>query len=81
MYLTIFTRPDISFSVAFLARQVYFPAEQHLRFAKRIICYVTGTESYGLLYSYSSPIFPALVCASADADWGECKKTRNSTSC
>ena len=80
MYLAVCTRPDISFSVAVLARQVHAPTARHLALVKRILRYVAGTVDVGLLYPRSVPVKARSFRAYVDADWGGCKETRKSTS-
>ncbi len=80
LYLAVCTRPNISFSVAVLARQVHTPISRNLALVKRIMRYVAGTSDFGLLYPRSCPVVPQSLHASADADWGGCKETRKSNS-
>jgi len=49
MYLTA-TRPDIMHVVSLISRFMECPKEIHLLAAKRILRYLKGTASYGLLY-------------------------------
>ena len=50
-YLTT-SRPNISFSVRAYARYQANPKESQLNSVKRIICYISGTLVYGLLYPH-----------------------------
>jgi len=43
LYLSVCTRPDISFCVAALARQLHAPAYRHMKMAKHILRYIAGT--------------------------------------
>ncbi|XP_074323723.1 secreted RxLR effector protein 161-like [Apium graveolens] len=47
----VFTRPDKAYSVGIISRFMERPSEMHLAATKRILCYVNGTLSYGLIYS------------------------------
>jgi len=49
MYLNT-TRPNIMFSVSLISRYMSKPTELHLQVAKRILRYLKGTASYGILY-------------------------------
>ena len=49
-YLT-YTRSDILFGVGLINRYMEKPRSSYLRIAKRILCFVKGTTSYGLFYS------------------------------
>ena len=49
MYL-LATRPDLAFSVCLVARYMERPTEIHLAAAKRILRYLKGTMSRGILY-------------------------------
>lgn len=76
IYLTI-TRPDISFSVQLLSQYMHQPTTIHLQAAKRLLRYLIGTKSQGLLLASSSS---AQLTAYCDSDWASCPVTRRSTS-
>ncbi len=48
-YLT-FTRPDLSYAVNSLCQHMQSPTEAHLIAAKRVLWYVEGTLSHGVLF-------------------------------
>ncbi|MCI37770.1 hypothetical protein A2U01_0058996, partial [Trifolium medium] len=50
MYL-LATRPDLAFSVCLIARYMERPTEIHLAAAKRVLRYLQGTISFGILYT------------------------------
>ena len=50
LYLAITTRPDISFSVNFLARFSREPTKRHWDAVKRVFAYLKGTVDYGLFH-------------------------------
>lgn len=50
-YLSIFTRPNISFSVSVLARHNQRLANRHWNAVKHLFCYLRGTEDLGLYYT------------------------------
>ncbi|XP_042752588.1 secreted RxLR effector protein 161-like [Lactuca sativa] len=50
MYLTNYTRPDISFVVNMLARFSSAPTQRHWNGIKHIFRYLRGTSDLGLLY-------------------------------
>ena len=43
LYLSVCTRPDLSFPTGALARQMHAPCTRHFRYLKRILRYVAGT--------------------------------------
>ena len=77
MYLMIGTRPDIAFAVSKLSQHSENPTVNHWNAVKRLLRYINGTKSYGILYDGSKAID---VEGFSDADWGGCKTSRKSTS-
>jgi hypothetical protein len=75
-YLTI-TRPDLAFTVQQACLYMHDPRQNHQVQLKRILRYVRGTTTHGLLLRASSSLD---VTAYSDADWGGCPETRRSTS-
>ena len=76
LYLSMKTRPDITFAVSLTARFCSKPTTQHLTAIKRIFRYLRKTTNYGLLFRRSdSKSFTGF----SDADWGgdltDCKST------
>lgn len=65
MYLAVLTRPDIAYSVSFLSQFNNCFLESHWKCAKRILRYLAGTKSYGLLFSKGDMTIQGFV----DADW------------
>lgn len=49
MYL-LATRPDLAYSACLIARYMERPTEIHMAAVKRILRYLKGTTSYGLIY-------------------------------
>ncbi|XP_026405475.1 uncharacterized protein LOC113300488 [Papaver somniferum] len=76
-YLTS-TRPDIMYAVGLVSRFMKLPRQSHLQAAKRILKYVKGTISLGILYTVSED--PKFV-GYTDSDWDGDTKGRKSTSC
>lgn len=66
MYLSILTRPDISFSISYLSQFNNCFTAVHWRHAKRILKYLKKTKSYGLMYTKDNKNLEGFV----DADWG-----------
>jgi hypothetical protein len=75
-YLT-FTRPDIAYAVQQVCLHMHDPRETHLVAAKRILRYLQGTISHGLVIPRSAP---TQLTVYTDADWAGCPDTRRSTS-
>ncbi|KAJ9555163.1 hypothetical protein OSB04_009777 [Centaurea solstitialis] len=74
-YLTI-TRPDLSYAVNQVSQFLHAPTVDHFQAVKRILRYVKGTISFGLMFTHSpSPT----VLGYSDADWARCLETRRST--
>ena len=67
LYLSTRTRPDIAFTVSNVAKFSSKPTKTHWTAVKRILRYLKGTTSYGLLYNTSD----LKNCEGySDADWG-----------
>ena len=69
------TRPDICFSVGFLARFMQNPNEQLLKAVKGVFKYLKGTKDYSIVYKGSKK--PELIGYS-DSDYGGDYETRKS---
>ena len=66
LYLSIGTRPDITYAVSSVAKFCADPSKQHLTAVKRTIHYLIGTTHLGLLYSKDD----CKDCVGySDADW------------
>lgn len=76
-YLSLCTRPDISFAISILYRQLHDPCERHLVLAKRVVRYIKGTSQISLLFPRDSNSAP--LEAYSDSDWAGCHETRRST--
>ena len=74
-YLTI-TRPDLSYAVNQVSQFLHAPTTAHFQAVKRILRYVKGSLSLGLVYRRSATI---PLVAYSDADWARCVETRRST--
>ena len=72
-----FTRPDIAFAVNKLAQFMHRPMTGHWSLAKRLMQYLRGTISHGLLLCRDSPIS---LHAYSNADWVDNKDDRTFTS-
>ena len=78
-YATI-TRPEISFSVNKVCLFMSKPFEQHWTAVKRILRYLKGTISWGLLFQPASSKHPFSFHAYCDADWASDPDDKRSTS-
>uniref|UniRef100_A0A2N9E312 Integrase catalytic domain-containing protein n=1 Tax=Fagus sylvatica TaxID=28930 RepID=A0A2N9E312_FAGSY len=63
-YLT-FTRPDLSFAINSLCQHMHQPTTSHLVAAKRVLRYIRGTISHGILFQPG----PLRLTAFTDSDW------------
>jgi transposase InsO family protein len=73
------TRPDIAFSVGLISRVMDRPRTSHLAAAKRILRYVKGTMTYGILLPSKCRENEKGLYGFTDADWGGDKTDRKST--
>ena len=78
LYLSVISRPDITYAVGVVSRYLDNYDESHWRAAKRILRYLKGTRSFGLLFCNNCPA-NGLVGYS-DADYAGDIVTRRSTS-
>ena len=77
LYLSIRTRPDITYAVSNLARYCARPTKEHWLAIKRIIRYLIGTLDCGFFYCKDG----SKKCIGfSDADWGGDINDRKSTS-
>ncbi|CAM8984856.1 unnamed protein product [Rhodiola kirilowii] len=76
IYLTV-TRPDLSFPLHVLSQFTNAPIVGHLAAAHKVLRYVKGAPTQGLLYATNQPFNLQAYC---DADWGSCPITRKSVS-
>jgi len=79
MYLATTTRPDITYTVGYLARFNSNPGLAHWQAVKHLLCYLKGTADYGITYA-PDPNSNELFSTFSDMDHGGCKDTRHSTS-
>ena len=75
LYLSNTTRPDITYSVNFLARKMSKPSEQDNLFAKRVMRYLNGTRKMKLRYERRGE----KLVGYSDASYAEDKEDRKST--
>ncbi|KAK4366490.1 hypothetical protein RND71_014370 [Anisodus tanguticus] len=74
-YLTL-TRTDISHAVNLASQFMQAPNSEHFHTVKRILIYIKGTVQYRLRMLSKSPF---RIYDFSDANWGNCTKTRRST--
>ncbi len=84
MYLSICTRPDISYPVGALARYMTNPTTVHGQAAKAVVKYLKGTSNHGITYGpttgqspYNSPEIK--LAGYCDSDYAGDVDTRRST--
>ena len=88
-YLANTSRPDIAHAVNNAAQFSQNPGESHWRAVKQILRYLSGTHKYGLKFSGTNQSQQSSSSASvssipplsaySDANWGNCKDSRRST--
>ena len=79
LYLSGWTRPDITFAVSNVARFCSKPTKEHWVAVKHILRYLKGTINYGLMYSNNDENDDTIIGYS-DADWAGDANDRKSTS-
>ncbi|KAL5718487.1 hypothetical protein ACHQM5_011385 [Ranunculus cassubicifolius] len=77
-YLLI-TRPEIAFAVNNVCQYMQSPTDKHMFLVKRILRYLQGTSSFGILLQ-PSPSLKLRFQAYTDADWAGNQLDRRSTS-
>lgn len=76
-YLACHTRPDIAFTVGYLARRLNNPTNIEWTIMKRCLSYLKGTKTLGLRYKSQDNNQGLIVYC--DADFAGCQDTRRST--
>jgi hypothetical protein len=76
LYLSVCTRPDISWSVGALSKYLACPTEEHWNLAKSILRYLVGTADYGIVFGSKNEL---LLEGFTDADHAGDIDTRRST--
>ena len=66
MYLSVGTRPDITYAVNILARFTSKPTKEHWTALKRLLHYLRGTLTHGILYTKDGS---SSYVGYTDADW------------
>lgn len=69
LYLSISTRPDISYAIGVLCRYNNNPGKEHWQAVKRVLRYLKGTKHYKLTYTPST-ISDEIFVTHSDADLG-----------
>lgn len=77
MYLMIGTRPDLAFCVGKLSQFCEAPKERHWVAVKRVLRYVSGTRTHGILFDGSKSIE---AHGFSDSDWAGDVSDRKSVS-
>ena len=76
-YISLISRPDITFAVNKLARYSNSPKNVHWQAVKRVMRYLKGSIDYSITYT-GRGISGELV-GNCDSDWAGCTATRRST--
>jgi hypothetical protein len=80
MYCGTTCRPDLAHAVGMLARRMSSPRVCDVVAAKRVLRYLKGARTLGILYRFETDAdFPGLMCH-CDADWAGDVEGRRSTS-
>jgi hypothetical protein len=76
IYLMTATRPDISWIVSKLSQHFENPGQSHITALKRVMRYLKGTQSAGLLFTKSEE---TNITGYSDSDWANDHNDRRST--
>jgi hypothetical protein len=76
VYAATMTRPDIAYAVGSLCRYMAAPTKEHWQVAKRVLSYLAGTASIGIIYTKGGGAAEAF----GDADYAADIDTRRSGS-
>lgn len=76
MYLSVCTRPDITYAVGALARYMSCPTAEHWTAAKGLLRYLVGTTNQGLVFGGKGSLQLEGYC---DSDYAGDTDTRHST--
>ena len=77
-YLSVVSRPDLSFVVSSLSQVLKNPAQEHWLLAKKVLRYLKGSLDLCLVFKRSKNLGLFGFC---DSDWGGDPNDRRSTSC
>lgn len=66
MYLSVLTRPDITYAVSYLSQFNHCHTKAHWGYAKRVLKYLKGTINYGIKYCANGS---SEIKGFVDADW------------
>jgi len=77
MYLVTGIRPDLAYTISFLAQFSSCTTHEHIKAAKHVFRYVNRTRNLGLFYPHTTTNTMDLY---VDADFAGCQDTRRSTS-
>jgi len=72
----LITRPELAFVVNKVRQFMHDPQDHHWKAVKRILRYLAGTSSHGLLIKHNSS---STILVFIDADWGSDMDDRKST--
>jgi hypothetical protein len=81
IYIAAWTRPDLSFAVGLLARQMHNPGDPAIAALKRLLRYAFSTANLGLVYDFSGQRKRSHdeIYGYYDASFGDCPDTKRST--
>ena len=77
MYMMIGSRPDLSFAIGKLSQHLEKPLQEHWLAVKRLLRYVSGTRTHGILLGTEKNFD---LVGFSDSDWAGCHESRKSTS-
>lgn len=78
-YISMTTRPDITFAVSCLSQYLNEPGSKHWEAGIQVFRYLKGTKEIGLMLR-KNPSDTTTLVGYADADWASCPESRRSVS-
>jgi hypothetical protein len=81
LYISLLTRPDISYAIGQLAKYASNPSQAHWKTMKRLCRYLQGTKTYGLVYNVGNNTSDQITIETFTySDWAGDQETGKSTS-
>ncbi|KAG5888931.1 hypothetical protein JTB14_006299 [Gonioctena quinquepunctata] len=78
LYLAMISRPDLAFDVSYVSQFLNNYSSQHWTAVKKILRYLQGTKSFGIIYGRCEEFNGIDLCGYTDADYAGDVTTRKS---
>ncbi len=80
MYLAMGSRPDLAYAIQQLSQFLHAPGKQHWTSAKRVLRYLKGSQTRGLVIGGRDSLSRPFLSAYVDANYAMCPDTRRCVS-